>query len=184
MLAAILGGSPAFGQLYKWVDRRGVTNYSSQPPSDPAEMSALRPIENQVSVYTPDPALMRAVESFRRGDDEGAAAGASRTGVGSGQPQRAAVARPDPCLNSGAADCAGTYAGDLPYDPWYGYARPPLRWPRHIAQPLLIPGTAAGNVVGMNGYIPGYSAYAPPARALSAPRVLYEVSTTRGPSRR
>jgi hypothetical protein len=160
-----------------------VTNYSNQPPADPAA-GALRPIDNRVSVYSPDPALTRAVESFQRGDQPGMAAGASRSGPGHGQAQPAPVAMQDPCLNGGAIGCTATYAGYVPYDPGYGYVRPPFHRPRHIAQPHLPPGAIAGAVVGMSGYIPGYSAYAPPLRAQPAPRVLYEYPASRGASRR
>jgi len=147
----------------------------------------LQPIDNRVSVYSPDPALTRAVESFQRGGDQALAAGASRSGVGHVQPQQATVSiQQDPCLFATTATCTGTYTGYLPYDPGYGYGRPPYHRPRDLGQPQLTPGAIAGAVVGSNGYIPGYSAYAPPARALPAPRVLYEapVPAGRGHSRR
>ena len=56
---AILAGVilwPAFAaaELYKWVDERGVTNYSSEPPAAAATSSKLTRVENKISVYTPD----------------------------------------------------------------------------------------------------------------------------------
>lgn len=64
-LAAILAVMPAYSQIYKWVDERGVTNYSGQPPVDPKAAEKVAVVEDKVSVYTPDPALLRAVEAFR-----------------------------------------------------------------------------------------------------------------------
>src|SRR5262245_38662861 len=59
--------SPALSaQLYKWVDERGVTNYSSQPPADPGAAKNLGPVEGNLSVYSPDPALTRAVAASRQ----------------------------------------------------------------------------------------------------------------------
>jgi hypothetical protein len=188
LIAVTLAGSPVSAQLYKWVDERGVTNYSDQAPVDAATLNKLRPIDNRVSVYSPDAALTSAVESLRRGDVQGAVSGASRTGAGHEQAPPATVVMQDSCLSGAATGCTSVYAG-VPYDPWYGYVRPPLHRPRHVAQPRLMPGATAGNVVGMDGYIPGYSVYAPPARALPnvpAPRALYElpISAGRAPTRR
>src|SRR5262245_43483113 len=66
---ALLGATaPASAaQLYKWVDERGVTNYSNQPPADPKAAGKVAPVEGNLSVYSPDPALLQAVAANREG---------------------------------------------------------------------------------------------------------------------
>jgi hypothetical protein len=65
-LFAILAATPGSAQLYKWVDERGVTNYSNQPPSDPKTAKNMRPVEDRLSVYSPDPALAQAIDDDRQ----------------------------------------------------------------------------------------------------------------------
>ena len=48
-------------QLYKWVDERGVTNYSNQPPADPKAAKTVRPVEDRLSVYSPDQGMVQAI---------------------------------------------------------------------------------------------------------------------------
>ena len=60
MLSVVAVGAPASAQqLYKWVDERGVTNYSNHPPADPKTAKNVRPVEDRLSVYSPDPGLVR-----------------------------------------------------------------------------------------------------------------------------
>ncbi|MGH8701096.1 MAG: DUF4124 domain-containing protein, partial [Burkholderiales bacterium] len=73
VLVAAFAAAPATAQIYKWVDERGVTNYSSEPPADPKAASSMRVVEAQISVYTPDKALTQAVEAFRQGSNRGLA---------------------------------------------------------------------------------------------------------------
>ena len=65
-LPIFLAAVPASAQVYKWVDERGVTNYSNQPPADPEAVKKLGLVEDRISVYTPDRALTQAVEAFRQ----------------------------------------------------------------------------------------------------------------------
>lgn len=51
--------SAAHAETYKWVDERGVVNYSNTPP--PAAAKAPQQIAERVSTYETDPALRRAV---------------------------------------------------------------------------------------------------------------------------
>lgn len=67
VLPALSGGVSAHAQLYKWVDERGVVNYSNQLPVNPADAKKLAVVEDRVSVYTPDPALLGAMEAERQG---------------------------------------------------------------------------------------------------------------------
>ena len=74
VLAAVLAAAPAYAELFKWVDARGVTNYSNQPPDDPASAKKLTPVANRMSVYTPDKPLLDAVEAYREKRNNRAAA--------------------------------------------------------------------------------------------------------------
>jgi hypothetical protein len=185
LLALLLASGSACAQLYKWVDQNGVTNYSNQPPADPAAIRALRPIEDRISVYAPDPGLTQAIETMRQGGDRTTAGRTSRPdariegGQRGSQPNATAV--PDACLSGRAVDCSPiTYA---PYDASYGYAPGPYHRPRRPGQPNLTPGTSAGQVVGDSGYIPGYST-SRPARPAPPPRALYEATPPRVEPRR
>src|SRR6185295_16374897 len=53
----LLAASVAHAQTYKWVDDKGVVNYSNTPP--PAAAKAAQPIAERVSTYEIDPSLRR-----------------------------------------------------------------------------------------------------------------------------
>jgi hypothetical protein len=161
VLAAIVAAAPACADLYKWVDERGVTNYSNQPPPDAKAATKVTHVEDRVSVYSPDRALLQAVEAERQGRMraiyEDARQDAERTG-----PRVAMIAAPrlpvayDGC--AGAVNCNNVYGGYYWTAP--GMFFPANRRPVHLIQAVIPPGVTAGNVVGMNGYIPGNSASA------------------------
>lgn len=183
VLVAILATAPACAQLYKWVDERGVTNYSNQPPADPKAAKKLQPVEDRVSVYTPDEALTQAVAAFRQKSDRTSAERIASLERELEAERRArqyatvtAAAVADPCLSQGIG-CNGIYSGYYPYGPYFVFV-PTRHRPRSIAQPQLIPGTTAGNVVGVNGFIPGNSAFAP-TRTVLRSRALLEAPTSR-----
>jgi hypothetical protein len=67
VLSALYAGPAACAQLYKWVDERGAVTYSNQLPVNPGSVKKLAVVEDKVSVYTPDPALLAAVEAERLG---------------------------------------------------------------------------------------------------------------------
>ena len=59
LLVVLLALAPAAqAETYKWVDERGVVNYSNTPP--PAAAKAAQPIAERVSTVETDPALRRA----------------------------------------------------------------------------------------------------------------------------
>lgn len=150
-LAAILAVMPAYSQIYKWVDERGVTNYSGQPPIDPKAAEKVAVVEDKVSVYTPDPALLRAVEAFRQGANRGVYERTSSPEAP--RPQVIVINNQIP---------VNALESDFGYYPvWAGAARLPFghRSPK-LVQATLPLGAIAGNVVGMEGYIPGNSAAA------------------------
>jgi hypothetical protein len=179
-LAMLASAPSSAAQLYKWVDERGVTNYSNQPPADPNAVSKVQPVEGNLSVYSPDPALTQAVAAFHQGASDRRLADrvdylerqleAERLAR---QYTAAVAAAPVPCPPG--VDCYGNYGG---YYTGIGGGFFPVA-PRHkrLTQAHLPLGATAGNVVGMNGFIPGQSAMAaslaPPraARARPAPNM-------------
>jgi hypothetical protein len=50
--------SVAHAETYKWVDERGVVNYSNNPPPGAAKAAA-KSIADRVSTYEPDPSMQR-----------------------------------------------------------------------------------------------------------------------------
>ena len=62
--ALILATAPAFAQVYKWVDDKGVVNYSNEAPPN-RNSTVLDPKAARISVYTPGDALKRAGASER-----------------------------------------------------------------------------------------------------------------------
>jgi len=64
-VAAVLAGaaSSALGQVYKWVDQNGVTNYSGKPPTEINAVKKLDVVAERLSVYPPDKAVMRALDT-------------------------------------------------------------------------------------------------------------------------
>ena len=55
--------APLYAQTYKWVDERGVVNYSNVPP--PARPAQALPVENRVSVVPGDPKLAAATAAMQ-----------------------------------------------------------------------------------------------------------------------
>ena len=166
-LVAMLASAPASAQVYKWVDERGVTNYSSQPPADPEAAKKVAIVKDTISVYTPDKALTQAIEAARQGS--GAALSERIVSLEReleaerlARQYATAAAAPaayDPCQGGRAIDCSGFYGGYYFYSPAYAIARY-----RHLrgnfVQARLKPGTIPGKVAGMNGFIPGNPAAA------------------------
>jgi uncharacterized protein DUF4124 len=47
-------------ELYKWVDEKGVTNYSNEPPKGVKATPVT--VDDRISVYTPDEATTKSME--------------------------------------------------------------------------------------------------------------------------
>jgi uncharacterized protein DUF4124 len=64
MAFAILAAAamPALAETYKWVDARGVVNYSNKPP--PAQAAKQVVVEERLSVVAADPSLAPAVRAM------------------------------------------------------------------------------------------------------------------------
>ena len=120
----ILAIAPASAELYKWVDERGVTNYSSDPPPPAATANKLTRVENKISVYTQDESVMQAVKAVRE---------RAIKALTEPEPARSPVARIaveqsgyEQCVTSGRLGCEDLYPAYYPaaYYPLGGY---PLR---------------------------------------------------------
>ncbi|MGZ8155186.1 MAG: DUF4124 domain-containing protein [Burkholderiales bacterium] len=157
--AIVLAGvatSNLAAEVYRWLDERGVVNYSNEPPPKGQVAKDVRVVEDRLSIYTPEKRPEPAAKPER--------------GSSPGVPREAPVERRTPAQGPGVpltydrcltganeVDCYGA----VPYDGspvFSGRRRPP-----RLVQPELPPGATAGNVTGSGGYIPGQSAGAPPA---------------------
>ncbi len=68
-LTAFLVAVPAFPQVYKWVDENGMTNYSGKPPVSVKKGTQLSTVAEKITVYTPDKALVQAMQARAQGTD-------------------------------------------------------------------------------------------------------------------
>ncbi len=179
--ATLLALPAGAADLYKWVDAKGVTNYSSEPPPGAArDAKKFTVLEDRVSVYTPDKQLQQAIEATRQRALEDLRTGRRERELEAEHLARlrSAPSEPawatgyDPCLDAANVDLCNNrvYNDTFPY-----YAAAPIvgrggRF-RFLRQPQITPGTTAGNVVGMNSaFIPGYSAFVP-GTMMTAPPV-------------
>ncbi len=167
LLAFHAGGAAA--QVYKWVDERGRVNYSSQLPADPKTADKVAVVEDRVSVYTPDPALLREVAAERQRASQPA-------------PERRDNTPPAVAMIGGTTPAPSATAEPLVYDYPYivgGGFRPHRPLPLHKVPQVRLPaGATAGNTVGLYSIIPGSSSPVPgtwsPVAPQPAPRPRWE----------
>ena len=125
LLALTCVSATASAQLYKWVDERGITNYSNDAPPAATTANKLTRVENKISVYTPDDSFMQAVKATRE---------RSIKALAEPEPTRSPVARIEvqqsgyeQCVTSGRIGCDDLYPGYYPaaYLPaaYYPYRR-------------------------------------------------------------
>ena len=115
-LILAVAASPALAQTYKWVDAKGVVNYSSTPPPVTAKVQV---VGERISVLSPDPSLAPAVAAMearaeRRAKDEEADFARRQQYLLQAQANQAAAG----CSYDG--DCGYGYGYDAPY--YYPYA--------------------------------------------------------------
>ena len=150
-------------EVYRWIDERGIVNYSNEPPPKDATAKDVRTVEDRLSVYTPEKKPERpaaAAEKLPPSSSVPAVRDAA-------PPERRAPPPPppvplayDPCLNVGnESSCYGGVQYPVP-------VYPGRRSPR-LVQPEISPGTIAGQSTSGGATIPGQSANAPP---LTPPR--------------
>jgi len=114
----LLVARPLCAETYKWVDEKGVTNYSSSPPANAGLAKKTRLVEERLSVYTPDPALLRAIQV--RPPVSAPIAYAPAVAYPRQQYPVAAQSMYDDCVAQRYVDCGGAgypYAGYFPYIP-------------------------------------------------------------------
>jgi hypothetical protein len=63
LLLLAMAAPLAQAQTYKWVDERGVVNYSNTPPPNAAKA---QPVEDRISIYASDPVTVQAGAVDRR----------------------------------------------------------------------------------------------------------------------
>jgi len=165
MLAA---AAPAVGgELYKWVDERGVTNYSNEPPPKSANAKAVSVPEDRLSVYTPEESVTREIERAKERYVRPPQPAPYPPRMG--EPDRRALVPPppppagyDPCANPGDPNCPANL-----------YDRSPVfqgrRSPVPLSQPQLQPGTIAGQSTLGGGTVPGLSGVTPPSATAERP---------------
>ena len=62
--ALLLAVCPALAGTYKWIDEKGVVNYSNHPPPEATRTG--QSVEERVSHYSPDPLLVRDIQRYRQ----------------------------------------------------------------------------------------------------------------------
>ena len=146
-------------EVYRWIDERGVVNYSNEPPPKNATAKDVRVVEDRLSVYTPEKQPERVPPARVDKPAPGAGARATPPAPRVQQPPPPPVAY-DPCANTpNDVNCYGI----PPYDGPSVIITP--RRPARLVQPELPPGTIAGQSAGSAGIIPGQSGTTPPAPA-------------------
>ena len=62
LLIVLAAAAPlAHAETYKWVDEKGVTNYSNTPPPAGKAKSAVQPVEERLSVIASEPSAANAI---------------------------------------------------------------------------------------------------------------------------
>lgn len=139
---AFLAAAPSSAQVYKWVDDKGVVNYSAEAPADRTS-TLLDPKSARVSTYATDPqkqpatrlasanesALSEKIDRLERKLD----AERYARSLSDAQIRTAADSRYEQCLRDRRVDC--DYAGIDPYpyyDTPYYYGAAVLVRPHHV----------------------------------------------------
>ena len=141
----LLVARPLSAETYKWVDEKGVTNYSSSPPANAKLAEKTQVVEERLSVYTPDPGLLRAIQVHPPPMSDPT----PYAPAGAYAPQHYAAAMQamyDDCVAQRRVDCNGAsypYGGYFPYMPVFvvvGHVRrsPVVPGP-HVRTPSMAP---------------------------------------------
>lgn len=143
LAAALALALPLHAETYKWVDEKGVTHYSSTPPTGAVKATV---IEERVSVMPSDPSLQTAIADMR------AQALRRQEYVEQEYLQRQRLSIEKDMLAMTIPQCpyrAECGDGYLPYVyPWYGYGG----YPVYYGGPVLrSPGYGSGMRAGFRG---------------------------------
>jgi hypothetical protein len=121
-LMVALASLPASGEVYKWVDERGVTNYSNDPPSALKAANKVALVPDRISVYSPDKNLTDAVAAFRQQINSSRGSDIVRQDADRLAYQRAAAAQSaqaSPCSDYNGGNCSGTATDYYPAYPYF-----------------------------------------------------------------
>lgn len=112
---ALCTALPLHAETYKWVDDKGVTNYSSEPPSA-KKGSSVKVVEDRLSVVPKDPGLEQAAEGLRQREAKRAEYAEAEYA------RRQQVAAAQPATNDVYSECPyGSDCAGYGYYPGYGY---------------------------------------------------------------
>lgn len=151
-IVVLLAPASAWAQVYKWVDDKGVVNYSSQPPAD-RKSALVDPNSVSVSTYAPDEKLTRTAQTTMPSVNERALAERiaslerkldaerySRLVLADAQ-TRSMERRFEQCLRDRRIDCdtAGLDPYYAPYGPTVVIFRPHLRHRPISTRPVHAP---------------------------------------------
>jgi hypothetical protein len=122
VLALMLAAIPAHAQVYKWVDERGVTNYSNEPPAARNAVVKTATVADRISVYAPEPAVQRAMNAVSLGRDRilsGRIDSLERQLAGESQSSQYAAAAEARAAQAAYAQCLAERRVDCDYDSGY-----------------------------------------------------------------
>jgi hypothetical protein len=135
----MFAATPASAQVYKWVDDRGVVNYSSEAPAD-RNPTVLDPKSARVSTYSTEDASKRAPGAPTAVNENALSEKIDRlerkldaeryARLAEAQAQTVADSRYDQCLRDRRVDCDYAEMDPYYYGPYYGavaIVRPPIR---------------------------------------------------------
>ena len=151
-LGTILATVPASAQVYKWVDEKGVTNYSNEAPTHRKTVKRVAIVTDRISFYTPDksltgtasvnPALADRVDRLER---QLQAERQARQYAAATEAEASMMAAYQQCVADRRVDCDG-YGGYLPYGPLIVVVPPFRHRPRVLLSTVPLSGVTAGNV--------------------------------------
>lgn len=155
-LAAVLVGAAtsAHGQVYKWVDQNGVTNYAGKPPTDVNAVQELDVVEERLSVYAQDKRVLRALDTASQRIDpilSNRIESLERQLAGERQARQYAAAAEASALQAAYEQCLAQRRVDcgspVGYFPTTDFAAPSHRQRQHPFLPSVsMKGVTAGNV--------------------------------------
>ena len=121
---------PVQAQMYKWVDEKGVVNYSTTPPAGKAKAKVVE--EDQISVVPTDPDLERQGEALRKREERRA----KQEEAESQRRRQQAAAQPSYTPPPPAPEYP--YTDEWWYGGGYGYY-PPVHRPVRPTHPIARP---------------------------------------------
>jgi Domain of unknown function (DUF4124) len=112
-LLALAAAAPAVqAATFKWVDEKGVTNYSNSPPPSAKAAKPVQTVEDRLSTYETDPSLKAAAQSNRPSSGSAEAEWLQRQQI--------------MAMRAGYMDCPSPYRSDCAPDGYRSAAYAPM----------------------------------------------------------